>query len=163
MKKFIALAVGLVVLAGAGFAEVTVSGQFDAVVMPLQVIDPDDGDTLVGAGVGRNGGSDAPRARIGVTATNDTEQVGLNFKLQFNPNVISGHPVAAKLGIDDFAEVWWKPIPQLKIEAGKFVNDTLRGQIGDDNWNKYTVLMRDADGIFSRFKTNWRDDISNVG
>jgi hypothetical protein len=149
MKKLIALSTVLVILAGAGFAEVAVTGQVDVVVMPLQVVVPDKGDALIGAGVGRNGSGDAPRARIGVTATNDTKQVGINFKLQFNPNA------AAKLGIDDFAEVWWQPISQLKIEAGKFVNDTLRGKIGDDNWQRYTVGMKDPDHIFSRFKSNW--------
>jgi hypothetical protein len=146
MKKLIALSVVLVVLAGAGFAEVAVSGQVDAVVMPLQVIVPDEGDTMVGAAVGRNGNTAFPRARIGVAA--GTEQVGINFKVQFFAN-------GGDIGIDDFAEVWWKPISQLKIEAGKFVNDTLRGRIGDDNWNKYTVPMKDADSIFSRFKSNW--------
>jgi hypothetical protein len=115
--------------------------------MPLQVIVPDEGDSLIGAGVGRNGNGDTSRARIGVVA--GTEQVGINFKLQFNPNA------SAKLGIDDFAEVWWKPVSQIKIEAGKFVNDTLRGKIGDDNWQRYTVLMKDGDSIFSRFKSNW--------
>ncbi|MHB9293353.1 hypothetical protein Holit_02474 [Hollandina sp. SP2] len=149
MKKFIALSGILVILAGTGFAEVTVSGQVDTVVMPLQVNvtddanKEDDGDTLVGAGVGRNGSTAFPRARIGVVA--GTEQVGINFKIQFFTN--------STLGIDDFAEVWWKPISQLKIEAGKFVNDTLRGKIGDDNWNNYTVKMKNPDGMFTRFSS----------
>jgi hypothetical protein len=147
MKKFIALSVVLVVLAGgAGFAEVDVTGQFDAVVMPLQVYVPDKGDTQVGAAVGRNNASAGPRARVGVAA--GTEQVGINFKVQF-------YPTTKTLDFDDFAEVWWQPVSPLKIEAGKFVNDTLRGKIGDDNWNNYTVKMRDADGIFSRFKSSW--------
>ncbi|MHB9293022.1 hypothetical protein Holit_02139 [Hollandina sp. SP2] len=125
--------------------------------MPLQVNvtddanKEDDGDTLVGAGVGRNGSGDTTRARIGIVA--GTEQVGINFKIQFNPNA------TARIGIDDFAEVWWKPVSQLKIEAGKFVNDTLRGKIGDDNWDQYTVVMKDADGIFSRFKSNWTGNV----
>jgi hypothetical protein len=161
MKKFSALAVVLVVLSGAVFAEVTVTGQVDATVMPLQVSVPDKGDTLVGAGVGRNGSGDASRARIGISATNDTKQVGINFKIQFNPNVADGKS-SPKLGFDDFAEVWWQPISQLKIEAGKFVNDTLRGKIGDDNWQRYTARMKDPDGIFSRFKSNTVGD-SDVG
>ncbi|MHB9293867.1 hypothetical protein Holit_02986 [Hollandina sp. SP2] len=150
MKKLIALSVVLVVLAGAGFAEVTVSGQVDAVVMPLQVIAPDGEDTLIGAGVGRNGSGDAPRVRIGVVG--GTEQVGINFKIQFNPKS-SNSATDPRIGIDDFAEVWWKPVSQLKIEAGKFVNDTLRGKIGDDNWQRYTVGMKNPDGMFTRFSS----------
>ncbi|MDR2632116.1 MAG: hypothetical protein LBC51_00645 [Treponema sp.] len=159
MKKLIVLLAVLMVLAGAVFAEVTVSGKVDTVVMPLQVIAPKEGDPLIGAAVGRNGSTDATRARIGIVA--GTENVGINFMVQFNPNL----GAADRIGLDDFAEVWWKPISPLKIEAGKFVNDTLRGKIGDDNWNKYTMPMKDADGIFSRFKsTNWAGgDVSEVG
>ena len=116
MKKFITLLMVLMVLGGAGFAEVTVSGQVDAVVMPLEVIAPDEGDAQIGAAVGRNGSGQAPRVRIGVAA--GTEQVGIDFKVRFFAN-------AASYEIDDFAEVWWKPISPLKIEAGKFVNDTV--------------------------------------
>ncbi|MHB9293869.1 hypothetical protein Holit_02988 [Hollandina sp. SP2] len=145
MKKFIALSAVLVILAGAGFAEVAITGTADAVVMPLQVIAPDGGDAQIGAAVGRNGSDMAPRVRIGVKG--ETEQVGINFMIQFFST--------KEYGIDDFAEVWWKPISPLKIEAGKFVNDTLRGKIGDDNWNNYTVKMKDADSIFSRFKSTW--------
>jgi hypothetical protein len=161
MKKFIALSAVLAVLAGAGFAEVSVSGQVDATVMPLQVVVPDEGDTLIGAGVGRNGSGNAPRARIGIVAQTEDEKVGINFKLQFNPEAGS----AERFNFDDFAEVWWKPVDQLKIEAGKFVNDTLRGKIGDDNWQRYTAGMKDPDHIFSRFKsTSWgTDNTSEVG
>jgi hypothetical protein len=152
MKKLLALSMVLVMAAGAVFAEIAVTGQVDAVVIPLQVIAPDEGDTLIGAGVGRDATEKYPRARIGVSG--GTEQVGINFKLQLFAN--------GTTGIDDFLEVWWKPISQLKIEAGKFVNDTLRGKIGDDNWQKYTVTMKDPDAIFSRFKSNWGDNSVNT-
>ena len=157
MKKFIALLMVLIVLGGVGFAEVAVTGQVDTVVMPLEVVVPDGQDPQIGAAVGRNGSTDATRVRIGIAA--GTDEVGINFKVQFNPNA------TVKFAFDDFAEVWWKPISPLKIEAGKFVNDTLRGKIGDDNWNKYTAAMKDADSIFSRFKsTSWgTDNASAVG
>ncbi|MDR2632913.1 MAG: hypothetical protein LBC51_04735 [Treponema sp.] len=157
MKKLIALSIVLMVLAGAGFAEVSVSGQVDAVVMPLQVVVPDGKDAQIGAAVGRDADDTGPRARIGITA--GTENVGINFKLQFFPIRPAG-----QINFDDFAEVWWKPISQLKIEAGKFVNDTLRGKIGDDNWQKYTLNMKDPDAIFSRFRSQgWGADSTPVG
>jgi hypothetical protein len=159
MKKFIALVIVFVVLSCAVFAEVVVTGQVDAVVMPVQVIDPDEGDTMIGAGVGRNGSSDAPRARIGLSATNDTNQVGLNFMLRFYPTAGS----APKVEFDDFAEVWWQPISQVKIEAGKFVNNTFWGKIGNDNWQRYTAEAKNQDHIFTRFKSDTVNTTSYVG
>jgi hypothetical protein len=159
MKKFIALSAVLAVLAGAGFAEVSVSGQVDTVVMPLQVVAPDEGDTLIGAAVGRDADDAGTRVRIGIVAQTEDQKAGLNFKLQFFTIRPTG-----QINFDDFAEVWWKPVDQLKIEAGKFVNDTLRGKIGDDNWQKYTLNMKDPDHIFSRFRSQgWGADPTPVG
>jgi hypothetical protein len=155
MKKFSAFLVILSVLGlPALFAEVTVSGQFDAALIPLQVL-IQDGDVAkanneeeiaIGAGLGRPGNGDAARARIGVVAQDEEGKVGLNFKVQFNNNG------SFRVAFDDFAEVWWKPIDWLKLDVGRFNIDTLRGKIGDDDWQHYTVKMKSPDEIFTRFQ-----------
>jgi hypothetical protein len=134
------------------FAEVTVSGQFDAALIPLQVLIQDvpanstQEEIAIGAGLGRPGNGDAPRARIGIVAQDEEGKVGLNFKLQFNANS------SFRVAFDDFAEVWWKPIEWLKFDVGRFNIDTLRGKIGDDDWQHYTVKMKSPDEIFTRFQ-----------
>ncbi|MDR0562741.1 MAG: hypothetical protein LBG73_08655 [Spirochaetaceae bacterium] len=164
MRKLLALSVILSVLGlPALFAEVTVSGQFDAALIPLQVL-IQDGDVAkrkgeeeiaIGAGLGRNGSNNnAPRARVGIVAQDPDGKVGLNFKLQFNANS------SFRVAFDDFAEVWWKPIDWLKFDVGRFNIDTLRGKIGDDGWQHYTVRMKSPDEIFTRFQgqSNARDN-----
>ena len=157
MKKRIALSVVLSVLAVTAFAEISVSGQFDAILVPLQILmqkDPPAGqeEITVGAGLGRDGSAATPRARIGVVASDPDEKIGLNFKVQFNMHPDSGSTGSFRVAFDDFAEVWVKPIDWLRIDVGRFVNDTLRGKIGDDNWQHYTLRMSDPDAIFSRFR-----------
>jgi hypothetical protein len=120
--------------------------------MPLQIITrevPDGADTknqtLVGAGLGRDNTSKGPRGRVFVEGK--TDKLGLKLQLQF-------YPVDVTLGVDDFAEVWVKPADWVKIDVGKFVDDTLRGKVGDGSWmDGVTVLMKDGDSIFSRFKS----------
>jgi hypothetical protein len=159
MKKFIALSIVLVVLVGVAFAQdapagVTVTGKFDAWLMPLQVItrEVEDGTdtkdvTLVGAGLGRDNTSRGPRGRLFLEGK--TDKLGLKLQLQFYPMSPS-----EMFGIDDFAEVWVKPADWVKIDVGKFVDDTLRGKVGDGSWmDGVTVLMKDGDSIFSRFKS----------
>jgi hypothetical protein len=150
MKKLVVLSAAFAVLKVSVFAEVSVTGEFDAVLMPLQVIHgkggPRGDETIVGAGLGRNGNGDAARARIGIKASDENEKIGLEVKLQFNNN--NGFRVA----FDDFAEVWVKPIDWLRFDVGRFNNDTLRGKIGDDGWSHYTVTMKTKDEIFTRFQ-----------
>jgi hypothetical protein len=72
---------------------------------------------------------------------------GLRFRIQAR---------ADGIGIEDYLQAWWKPVSWLRFDAGRFLDDRLRGKVSDDEkWNAYTVRMYDGDAIFSRFKTHW--------
>jgi hypothetical protein len=144
MKKFIALSAALVVLAGAGFAQLTVTGEANVALGHQAVLDKDPGADQAGPAFGRNGG-DASQMKLNVAGAAD--KVGFRFQLAFNVNQSTASPE-----ISDWAEVWIKPIDMLKIDAGRFNIDTLRGQIGDGGLVNYTVISGGNDDIFSRFK-----------
>jgi hypothetical protein len=159
MKKALVV---LLILAVAGglFAQsapsFTVQGRFDTWWIPFQYVDKD-GDSMMGAGLGRDSGSGAgPRARIFGEGKTDT--FGIKIQLQFLP--VANNTTGA-IGFDDNVEGWWKPVEFFQIDAGKFVADDFRGKIGD-NWMKaFTVPMASItnnngfnnDSIFTRFNS----------
>jgi len=60
------------------------------------------------------------------------------------------------IGIEDYLQAWWKPLPWLRFDAGRFLDDRLRGKISDldERMNDNNVRMYDGDAIFTRFKTH---------
>ena len=128
--------------------------------------------TLLGAGLGRDANNgNGVRGRIFIEGRTDI--VGLKLQLQFYPfiqgnNYNPGNDGIGNtpqyIGFDDNVMVWWKPIPEIELDVGKFVNDPLRGKIGN-NWMKaYTVSAYDEDEIFSRFRSQgFGTSASNIG
>jgi len=60
------------------------------------------------------------------------------------------------IGVEDYLQAWWKPVSWLRIDAGRFLDDRLRGKINDldERMNDNTVRTYDGDAIFTRFKTH---------
>jgi len=157
MKRTL-LALVLLIAAGSLYAEITVGSLIDVAIIPFQLILNDDTKPLypggpeqqaviMGAGAGRNASSQGARARIDVRASYE-DTIGMRMRLQARTDGVS---------IEDYLEAWWKPLPWLRIDGGRFLDDRLRGKINDldERMNAYTVRMYDADSIFTRFRTHW--------
>ena len=156
MKKvFVAL---LFAAAGTIHAEIAMNGLIDMSIVPYQLIlnnttepaysgGPEQEAVIMGAGAGRISSSQGPRGRLDLRAFHE-DSIGMRMRIQARTDGI---------GIEDFLQAWWKPLPWLRIDGGRFFDDRLRGKINDldERMNAYTVRMYDADAIFSRFRTHW--------
>ena len=156
MKKLIAIAVVLALVAGVAFAQtangISVNawgrGAFAPLVNvgPAQVngeADPDDkGESYAGTGITWGG----PKPRVDFRVNGNSDYVG--FNLQYEGEGIS---------VADFASIWVKPFSSdiLKLTVGsKFQEDTLRGKVGDLNGGFGDFVLGgvpDEDAIFARF------------
>jgi len=144
--------------AGCLYAEISAGGIADMVITPFQLILNEDNtparrgapeleEMVMGAGAGRYASGQGPRARLDFKASlNDV--IGMRARIQARTDGI---------GIEDYLQAWWKPLPWLRVDAGRFFDDKLRGRINDldERMNAYTVRMYDGDAIFSRFRTHW--------
>jgi hypothetical protein len=152
-KIFTAL---LIALSGALYAEVTVGAMADMEIIPFQLIlnenevrtpfSPEQEEVIFGAGAGRYGSGQGPRARLDVRASSD-DAIGMRVRIQARTDGIA---------IEDYLQAWWKPLPWLRFDAGRFFDDRLRGKINDldERGNANTVRMYDGDAIFTRFRTH---------
>jgi len=140
------------------YAELTIGGLIDMVIVPYQLILTDDTEprniteqekeaVVMGAGAGRNASGQGPRFRLDIRASHE-DLIGMRARIQARTDGI---------GIEDYLQAWWKPTDWLRVDAGRFLDDRLRGKINDldERWNAYSVRMYDADSIFSRFRTHW--------
>jgi hypothetical protein len=148
----------LITLAGTLYAEVIVGVMADMEIIPFQLIlndeaneirtpgSPEQEEMIFGAGAGRYGSGQGARARLDVRASHD-DVIGMRVRIQARTDGI---------GIEDYLQAWWKPLPWLRFDAGRFLDDSLRGKINDldERGNANTVRMYDGDAIFTRFKTH---------
>lgn len=182
MKKALIVLLTLLV-AGGLFAQTapgfTLQGRVDTWWIPFQVVTTDvdaptaedpnrtKSETLLGAGLGRdNMGNVGTRARLYGAASG--ENFGLRIQLHFFPAAMGPSPGTndtTAIRIGDFAGVWWSPVPQFTIEAGRFIHDTLRGAIGDSWTRQFTVGSYGPDEIFTRFNSEgaFGTRTSNIG
>jgi len=153
MKKLIAISVMLVLIAGAVFAETSVSG---AVETHFQLVGNSGQEDAKNHSVGADGNNDSytiADAWIQLSGQNDEGTMGgaLRVKPYYN-NSWEGDGIHK-------ANVWWQPIPQLRIFLGK--DDD--GMFGTDelvSWNYYqagTAYMSEHDwGLYRDFfPGNW--------
>ncbi|MDR0291014.1 MAG: hypothetical protein LBI06_08780 [Treponema sp.] len=135
--------------------EVTVGAQTDMVIVPFQFIlnddpKPNEEEFIIGAGAGRfySAGQSlqGPRARLDLRGSYE-DIIGMRARIQARPDGI---------GIEDYLQAWWQPLEWFRIDAGRFLNDSLRGRINDldERMSAYNVKMYDGDSIFTRFKTH---------
>ena len=156
-KTVIAL---LIIFAAGSFvhAEVTVGGQVDMAIVPFQFIINDDAkpqtlyfageeDYVMGAGAGRFASNQGPRARLDLRGTSEDDEIGMRARIRARTDGI---------GIEDYLQAWWKPTDWLRIDAGRFFDDRLRGKINDldERMSGFNVPMYDGDAIFTRFRTH---------
>ncbi|MDR0455339.1 MAG: hypothetical protein LBH20_01480 [Treponema sp.] len=148
----------LIALAGTLYAEVTIGGGIDMEIIPFQLIVNDDAheprrpgapeqeELIMGAGAGRYGSGQGPRARLDVRASYE-DVIGMRVRIQARTDGV---------GIEDYLQAWWQPVNWLRVDAGRFFDDRLRGKINDldERGNANTVRIYDGDAIFTRFRTH---------
>jgi hypothetical protein len=153
MKKMFAVSAMLTVLSAALSAQVkegiTIGAWGQAIVAPVVVTldQPDDkggGDTDVYTGVGA-GFQGRPRFRVDVNGASPEGKYGFTLRISTND--------LGTIGIQDYARVWAAPIPQIRIDAGRFREDVLMGKIIDNDSYRYVLSMEAGNSIFSRFDT----------
>jgi hypothetical protein len=150
MKKFFAFSLVFTLLAAAVFAEVTVSGGASLSFIPVGAVSPDGGDTEIGAGLGRNG---AANTNVDVNITGVTENGKAGFRFQWRPRLIGSSLDLSGMG--DYAGLWIKPLDWIQIDAGKFVNNDIRGRLGSGAWLGDYTLPRPGEGdIFTNISTD---------
>jgi hypothetical protein len=163
MKKLIAISI-LVLIAGAVFAQdgITIQAWGRGAFTPLQIVtapqvngevkkdtNGDDMKDEVFAGSGVTWGS--PDARVDFRVVGNSEFAGF----QIHSNAEGGSLANG----DNGAHVWVKPFGNdlLKLTAGWFLDDTLRGKIGnlDGGFSNFVLydFVPEEDAIFNRFGT----------
>jgi hypothetical protein len=148
----------LITLAGTLYAEIIVGVMADMEIIPFQLIlnedaneirtlgSPEQEEVIFGAGAGRYGSGQGARARLDFRANYD-DVIGMRVRIQARTDGI---------GIEDYLQAYWKPLPWLRFDAGRFFDDRLRGRINDldERGNANNVRMYDGDAIFTRFRTH---------
>jgi hypothetical protein len=161
MKKLtdLLLITFLLTAAGSLYAEITIGASVDMAIIPYQLIlnedtepvffgGPEKEEIIMGAGAGRNLSGQGVRARLDVRASHE-DLIGMRARIQARTDGVA---------IEDYLQAWWKPLPWMRVDAGRFLDDRLRGKLNDldERMNAYTVRMYDADAIFTRFRTHWK-------
>jgi hypothetical protein len=153
MKKLLAFFIISTLICAVVFAEVSVSAGAGMSFIPIGVlIPPDDGysktddDPKVVTGFGRNG---AASAELQVNVEGTTENGKAGFLFQWRPK-LQGDGTLSAGEIGDNAELWFKPLEMIRIDAGRFVNNDIRGKVGSGSWfGDYTLLKPGEADIFS--------------
>jgi len=171
MKKLIAIAVVLALVAGVAFAQtangITVNAWGRGAFSPLKFVSaPQDGKGNIEkvdptdpnskdkegeayTGTGASWGGDKARIDFRINGAND--YVGFNVGAVAEADQLAGN--------DDAAKIWVKPFGSeaLKLSVGIFVDHTLRGKIGnlDAGFSSMVGLgTPEEDAIFQRFTSN---------
>ncbi|MCL2444148.1 MAG: hypothetical protein FWD13_11900 [Treponema sp.] len=140
------------------YAEVSIGASIDMSIIPFQFIKneqvneiryfgaPEQEEYIFGAGLGRYGSGQGARARLDVRASHD-DTIGMRARIQARTDGIA---------IEDYLQAWWKPTSYLRVDAGRFFDDRLRGKVNDldERMNGNNVRMYDGDAIFTRFRTH---------
>ena len=144
-------------------AQVSIGGSVDMSIVPFQFVQGDERDitdgygnvigsdrysNTMGAGMGGILQNNGPRIRLDARAVNEEHRIGMRLRLEALAGA-SGNPVIRG---ENFLQAWWSPLEWLRIDAGRFDDDRLRGRIGDDEMGMFTNMMFGPDQIFSRFR-----------
>lgn len=148
MKKLLAFSLISALVCAAAFAEVSITGGAGASFIPIGAIIPaekDGGDTELVTGFGRNGGAEL---NVDLNVEGKTESGKAGFLFQWRPKVTTGGEF--KPDAMGNTGVWYRPLDWIRIDAGKFENNDIRGQVGNDRWfGDYTVGAPGEGDIFS--------------
>ncbi|MDR2096603.1 MAG: hypothetical protein LBP76_13965 [Treponema sp.] len=147
MKKLLTFSIVFALVCATAFAEVTVTAGAGMSFIPLGIQVPEEGDAEAVAGFGRNGGN---TTEIQVNVEGATESGKAGFKFQWRPKISGGALKADELG--DNAGIWYKPLDIIRIDAGRFVNNDIRGKVGNGAWfGDYTINRANESDIFKNF------------
>jgi hypothetical protein len=156
MKKALVVLLILAV-AGGAFAQVTVSGGVAAQFSPIGVIDPvetsntQDTETLLPvAGFGKVDGdrNAGVELQLNVAGTLESGQAG--FLIQLRPKYTGGF--GGTLYVGDNAELWFKPLDWIRIDAGRFSIHDIRGRMASGHWfGDFTIPRAGENDIFQTF------------
>jgi hypothetical protein len=168
-KKIIALVIVLGAFVNNAFAQFTIGGGMDMVLVPLQVVMRDtveyEDNVWVGSGVGGNGVFQGIRTRVNLSASHE-EMFGFRTDIWFlytnnganlwsqepgnnpsSPNSPNNNAMEVRLG--DYGEVWWKPTNWFRLDVGRVFNSAQTGYIGDFWLSAWSIGMFDSNNIFS--------------
>lgn len=134
----------------AATAQVTVGGSVDMSVVPFQFGQAYDNDSsFMGAGIGGILHNNGPRIRLDTRAVNAEHGFGFRVRFEGIANSGTGNPTAR---VENFLQAWWSPTEWLRLDAGRFDDDRLRGRVGDDEMSMFSLHMFDHDQIFNRIR-----------
>ncbi|MDR2094130.1 MAG: hypothetical protein LBP76_01255 [Treponema sp.] len=153
MKKLLTFSIVFALVCATVFAEVTVTAGAGMSFIPLGVVikpDDDDPDTDDGpaavAGFGRGGGA-ATEIQVNVEGATESGKAG--FKFQWRPK-IAGSTLTSEIG--DNAGIWYKPLDWIRLDAGRFTNNDIRGKVGNSAWfGDYLIPRTGESDIFTNF------------
>jgi hypothetical protein len=149
MKKFGFLLVVMLLFIGfSAYAEISLSAWGRAVITPLAFSGE---DSSVSAAT--NTWDERPRIGFSVVGDSESERIGFIADLFWG----GGIP-----GVGDNAKVWVKPFDFLKLTAGWFYEDNLRGTVGNTEFTSWLLPNsgKGADSIFTRFQATTGAHIS---
>jgi len=166
-KKLITFTLALAVCVGSVFAEISIGGGADMVVVPLQVVTrdtaEDEGNIWVGAGVGRNAAMAGIRTRLNISGNfNDT--IGFSTDAWFlfsneGGNVWDGaNSNAMEVRLGDVGNLWWRPLDWFRLDVGRVFNPSQAWRIAPHDLTFWTVGM--PGGVFSPLSSG---DIGAMG
>jgi hypothetical protein len=140
MRKQAAILAALVVFIVDASADITWSAWGRGVVAPLSI---SGGDSSVSAATTTSG--DKPRVGFSALGTAESGNIGFVADMAYD---------GGSAGVGDNAKVWVKPFPVLKITAGWFNEDDLRGTVGNSEFTSWLLPNggKDEDNIFNRFQ-----------
>ncbi|MDR1128039.1 MAG: hypothetical protein LBL20_01905 [Treponema sp.] len=157
MKKALVVLLILAVAGGAFAQEVTVTGGGAAQFSPFGIVDPDDTTTttdtdglLPVAGFGKPDGDREAGIELQLNVAGTLESGRAGFLIQLRPQYNGGF--GANLFVGDNAELWFKPLDWIRVDAGRFVNNDIRGRLGSGAWFGDFLIPRGGEGdIFQNF------------
>jgi hypothetical protein len=147
MKKLLIFSIISTLVCTVVFAEVSITGAAGMSFIPLGVITQPDDDPEAVTGFGRNGEA---KAQLEINVIGTTEGGKAGFLFNWRPRIGAGGLDAQQVG--DNAEVWYQPAKWIRIDAGKFVNNDIRGRMSANAWfGDYTIARAGEGDIFSNF------------
>ncbi|MCL2126788.1 MAG: hypothetical protein FWH38_00920 [Treponema sp.] len=158
MKKLVIFTLIAAIVAGTAFAQladgIVVNGWGRAAFSPLmnlgkekvdgETVDDAEADNFAGAGVTWGG----QQARVDFRVSGGTDYVGFGIGFNAESHEVATHDIGAHIWIQPFGTNIFK------MTAGWFIDDTLRGKIGnlDGGFSNFVLgYVPEEDAIFNRF------------
>jgi hypothetical protein len=141
------------------WAQITFSSWGRVVITPLAFTSSgNQGENYSAVSAATSTWGDAPYISFSANGKSPSENIGFNIDFDFGFNILNGNYNI----VGDNAKVWLHPLGlvlpnqknMIKLVAGRFNEDELRGKIGATEFGSWVLPngSRDEDSIFTRFK-----------